>query len=1041
VGTVDVSGTTHTAAGIYNGDAWAFTSANYTNASGTVNDAIGMATPLLTLANSTTIQDFEGFADSAALNAAITYPVNATVTLGATSGVNGSKSLIFQGTNALSPWYSVIHLPVTSFSLTNVQSVTVAVKFISGSDENLLIQLLDSYYNVVDQGPTISTHSISNANFMIYTIPITNSSASIANIRFAYAAVDYGLTTCAFDNISVVTPVTYNGTAQAAVINSSVSGTVSNVHYNGSATVPTAVGSYSITADFAPSDSTNYNSLSGALVGSFVINPAMALVRANPQTKNYGDANPALTATVVGTVNGDTLIYTLATDATQYSGVGVSNIFVTPGSNPNYSVLATNSTLTINPAPASVTADAKTKTYGATNPTLTATVVGQVAGGDTIHYTLATDATQFSAVGVSNITVTLGSNPNYSVLATNGTLTITAASPAFSGLSPVTNHYGATNLILTGTVSAAGPLYPASGETVSATIRGFTVNGTVTDATGDFSINYNDPSLATNDVAGSPYAITYNYAGNANLGAAADSSTSLTTTNAPLNITAGNDSKCYGDTKTYGSGSTAFTSTGLMNGETIGTVTLTASDTPSGTGSTDPAGNYDLTPGAATGGTFNPNNYLITYYNGTLTVNPQPATSAITGPGSVEQLSTATYSVTGTAGSTYNWTVPAGATFTGGTGNSINVTFGSTSGNVAVTETSAACCTGTPQSEYVTVITCTSPAIVGGMDGPTNLCVGGPLMLTLTNVMGTAPLFYQWQTNGVSILNATNVGYTNLLLSLSDAAGYTCVVTNSCGAITSAVAAVTVNPPPSAPTMTGAANCGPGAVTLNASGSGGTLTWYADAGLTTPVGTGTSFTTPALSSTTTYYVTETSGAGCVSPASAVTATIDTVTANNVSYNETKGLVFMVAETNLLGHASGSGGVTLTAVQSPSANGVTILVSGGEIYYLANLTNTDSFTYTVASVTGGCTATGTVTINPVYPPGTPAAITLPIVNHTVNIKFFGIPGTNYVVESATNILFTPFWPVSTNTAGSDGSWLFTDPNATNQQQYYRSTWQP
>jgi hypothetical protein len=39
------------------------------------------------------------------------------------------------------------------------------------------------------------------------------------------------------------------------------------------------------------------------------------------QIKVYGDENPALTAVVTGTVNGDTINYTLAT-ATQFSNVG-----------------------------------------------------------------------------------------------------------------------------------------------------------------------------------------------------------------------------------------------------------------------------------------------------------------------------------------------------------------------------------------------------------------------------------------------------------------------------------------------------------------------------------------------------------------------------------------------------------------------------------------------------------------------------------------------------------------------------------------------
>ena len=115
---------------------------------------------------------------------------------------------------------------------------------------------------------------------------------------------------------------------------------------------------------------------------------------------------------------------------------------------------------------------------------------------------------------------------------------IVNATPVFSGLTSPSITYGTTSVTLTGTVSStSGPttVYPASGDTVSATINGQTVNGTVTDSTGDFSIDYNDPSLATDGVGGSPYTITYSYAGNSSqfLNAAAnDASTSLTITGA-----------------------------------------------------------------------------------------------------------------------------------------------------------------------------------------------------------------------------------------------------------------------------------------------------------------------------------------------------------------------------------------------------------------------------------------------------------------------------------------------------------------------------
>jgi hypothetical protein len=88
-----------------------------------------------------------------------------------------------------------------------------------------------------------------------------------------------------------------------------------------------------------------------------------------------------------------------------------------------------------------------------------------------------------------------------------------------------------------------------------------------------------------------------------------------------------------------------------------------------------------------------------------ITVNALPVTSVITGLTTVNAgQSGVTYSVTATGGSTYGWTVPAGSSFTGGSGNSISVTFGSTSGNVTVTETNASGCTGSLVSKSVTVV-------------------------------------------------------------------------------------------------------------------------------------------------------------------------------------------------------------------------------------------------------------------------------------------------------------------------------------------------
>ncbi len=76
-------------------------------------------------------------------------------------------------------------------------------------------------------------------------------------------------------------PVTYNGTQKSATVNSSgTPGSVSNIKYDGSSTAPTNAGTYAVTANFTPTDTTNYNSLTGVSAGNFVIqkaNPSVTL--------------------------------------------------------------------------------------------------------------------------------------------------------------------------------------------------------------------------------------------------------------------------------------------------------------------------------------------------------------------------------------------------------------------------------------------------------------------------------------------------------------------------------------------------------------------------------------------------------------------------------------------------------------------------------------------------------------------------------------------------------------------------------------------
>ncbi|HRH67109.1 MAG TPA: fibronectin type III domain-containing protein [Bacteroidia bacterium] len=110
---------------------------------------------------------------------------------------------------------------------------------------------------------------------------------------------------------------------------------------------------------------------------------------------------------------------------------------------------------------------------------------------------------------------------------------------------------------------------------------------------------------------------------------------------------------------------------------------------------------------------------------------------------------------------------------------------------------------------------------------------------TLTATAGSA---YLWST-----------GATTQSITTNTAGSYTVTVTSPCGTATSAPFVITVLNNPANPSVTGAARCGTGTVTLSASGTG-SQKWYTAASGGTSINTGTSYATPTLSSSTTYYV-------------------------------------------------------------------------------------------------------------------------------------------------------------------------------------------
>ena len=132
------------------------------------------------------------------------------------------------------------------------------------------------------------------------------------------------------------------------------------------------VGEYAITASGA-AEQGNYNVEFAN--GKLTITAKAATVTVDDKTKVYGDAEPALTAAVSGTVGEDTINYTLERAAG--ADVGTYAITATLGSNPNYNVTVENGEFTITPATAYILPTGELngsflKYYGEEDPALTA---------------------------------------------------------------------------------------------------------------------------------------------------------------------------------------------------------------------------------------------------------------------------------------------------------------------------------------------------------------------------------------------------------------------------------------------------------------------------------------------------------------------------------------------------------------------------------------------------------------------------------------------------------------------------------------------
>ena len=475
--------------------------------------------------------------------------------------------------------------------------------------------------SVVSGTPILSTTATISSPNGLYPIAITDGSLSAVNYNFT--AVDgtltvtntpattitltaspgststYGqaLTFTAIVSPTVVGHPTPTGTLQFQIDGSLFGVAVTLV--NGSATSDSVskLGAGSHTIQVIYSGDLQYATNSQTVTQT--VTPAALTITADNQTKVYGAALPALTASYSGFVNGDTAASlttqpTLSTTATAHSDTGTYAIIASGAADSNYTFSYVAGMLTVTTAALTITADNQSKAYGAALPTLTASYSGFVAGDTPANLqtlaTFSTTATASSHTGTYPITASGAADPDYTISYDAGTLTVTSAA-------------------LTITAEDQTKVYGAALPTLTASYSGFVNGDTAASLT-------TQPALTTtatvsSHVGGSPYSITAS--------GAADSDYTisyvpgiLTVTPAGLTITADNQTKVYGAALP-----TLTTSySGFVNGDSAANLTTQPVLNTTATASS----NIEGIPYAITAVGAADSDYSISYVAGTLTV-------------------------------------------------------------------------------------------------------------------------------------------------------------------------------------------------------------------------------------------------------------------------------------------------------------------------------------------------------------------------------------------------------------------------------------
>ncbi|MFN8234959.1 MAG: T9SS type A sorting domain-containing protein [Bacteroidia bacterium] len=219
--------------------------------------------------------------------------------------------------------------------------------------------------------------------------------------------------------------------------------------------------------------------------------------------------------------------------------------------------------------------------------------------------------------------------------------------------------------------------------------------------------------------------------------------------------------------------------------------------------------------------------------------------------------------ITGPVNTTVSATLSSGTLASGATMNvSLAPTVdGTANGTYTLNASTSMTSDGNSSNDAFPAVTLTVGPVAGtASSSVSNLCVSGDPVLSLNGPYGGD---IQWQQSTVSATGPwTNVGTNDSTYTpgtVTQSTWYQALTVCNSNTATSNVVAVTVNNPQINSLVPGT-RCGYGPVTLGINANMGTTgNWYTNSSGGTPIATGTTYTTPNLNTTTTYYVSPSSG--------------------------------------------------------------------------------------------------------------------------------------------------------------------------------------